>query len=277
MNQMNPQQNSLTLARILSMALALGLSACSRKAEVTGQVFISTKSAGSYKLGAVPVHLFDVEYINPNLADYRAYRSNAETLEAGGKLTEAVKERLKAMDKNVDASNLRYAQTVNAISQIQNQWSQVNPASLAAESRAKLEAARERIKELTVEKDKADKEGTRLSRERDELQDTTKDDYDKKLKELRLKMNLARDMMFSGERAVMETSTDADGNFTFTMQRPGNYFLTAKATRATLEDMEEYLWVVPLGYVDRSQRVILNNANIFSLETYQEKVQAPEE
>lgn len=56
-------------------------------------------------------------------------------------------------------------------------------------------------------------------------------------------------------------TTDADGKFTLTIPKQGEYILVAKAQRMVSENTEKYYWTVPIDADGQAKSVMLSNNN----------------
>jgi hypothetical protein len=74
----------------------------------------------------------------------------------------------------------------------------------------------------------------------------------------------AREELFSLGDPVLSTSTDADGNFHFTLRSAGDYIIVVRVKRLVGQETENYYWFVSIKN-ERRQRLLLNNLNMTRL------------
>lgn len=56
--------------------------------------------------------------------------------------------------------------------------------------------------------------------------------------------------------------TDADGRFEISGNLPERYALFCRSTRATFDDVEQYVWVIPSDKILDPARIIMSNADL---------------
>ena len=212
---------------------------CAKHKDLTGEVFIVTKGANNIKMGLVPVKLFDQDTINRQLAAIEQL-----SIQLRDKyLTE--KTQLEEKMKNLEN---KYAEAeFDEFLQLLKKQNEELKASIGQGYSVRLE-------DLKVPR------STKLK-----IKDSLSVQLKQKLELVKTEIlytNSSEFVFDNLSNPFMETITNADGLFSFTIADGRNVVLVAKSSRQTSEGIESYFWLgsVSLQNVD-SQHLIISNHN----------------
>lgn len=216
---------------------------------IKGSVFVVTKGGTNYKLGLVGVRLADSEtaksYISKigktleisaqeNKASYD--KAIAEFEDANAKY-EAAAQKYRQLEAG-------YKEAQGALEKVAHKW--VHDADWVKKPDVPVEACSKPFADfIAVDKSRAE-EGAKLA----PLYANAEAAYKAVLLAVRAHLDLTGEeqvrALVSGFPEDQLTKTDADGEFSFTVDKGKTYLVAASAQRSVGKDVEQYYWVVPV-------------------------------
>jgi len=238
---------------LVATAGILGLAGCKPKATtVSGQVFIVTKGAENFKLGAVEILLVEKSQVT----DFLQKKQPTIESEMASK-----QEELKKIEQghvpDVLLKNAAYAKALSEDDELQKQFD------------FQLARMNQAVKDYSNNPDHAD---------------AVSSEAEAKCKVILLKKQSALDQMIAAKSAIMtslelyptpadyfedfspviiqKTLSDADGNFSLNYPRNKMFAIFAHAQRMVLDKTETYYWLVDAPTNADTAQIFLSNNNL---------------
>ncbi len=216
----------------------------SKKAVVSGQVFVVTKGSQNIKLGLVTVSAFpEKDVVGPK----------AKTLKIQQELKETALKRIDETRGEVVAAQQNLSATERELADVSALWKAVAlKTGTEEETNYKAVLVRNEANEHTVE----------VAQGKVKIQES-----------ILAQIGTPKFALMALGESKYSAKSDADGRFEMDLP-PGVYVLSAKATRRLIETSEEYLWLIRVDLVKGNKKVMLSNDNMIGT-SCEECVQPP--
>lgn len=222
----------------LLILLSLCLLGCSRETTVSGEVFVVTQGAGSYKLGLVEVQAIPESAV---LEMLKSQTNQEEITAARAKYEEAQAEATRAEEASKQARE-RYERDRDELGSTLD-WSK--PGALAEAER--------RQSDLSSRSDDY-KAAERLASAARQRAASALDAVDEALSPWRHLLSLPT--------PIATATTNADGKFEIRLPKTGRYALAARASRRVVDKDETYYWLVWVQADGSPKTLLLSNNNL---------------
>jgi hypothetical protein len=282
----------------------------SKPREINGNVFITTNSGESLRLGLVPILLFDDEIVKATVKQAKDSLAT-EFQELNAKLAQIQKVKIekkrelqiifeecqKKKDILFDLErrrprNPKYYQTPNTdvftTRDIISEPFNINPQTpkqplhqvVEQKERQAEEVydmmAKQWRKEYDLIKEHAD-EAQKKADKSDKEHSAIIEECESLLKELQRWNEYSQERLFDMlPQPIASTKTDADGSFRIRNIQKGRHAIAAFSTRTDLTKTEKYFWFIYLPQESKpDERISLNNDNLLSVKNTNSVVQIP--